>query len=104
MTVNEYIEAVKQAHIDCGLPIPDAHAMAMVVDAWHKATKEATRAERERWLPVRDALDKLCATYLANRGTEHEFVSCITPKGIPDYWREAEAALSAAAIREAAAE
>ena len=65
MTVNEYIEAVKQAHIDCGMPIPDAHAMAMVVDAWHKAT----RAERERLLPVlklaREWLDDVC-----NKDTE----------------------------------
>ena len=58
MTVNEYIEAVKQAHIDCGLPIPDAHAMAMVVDAWHKAT----RAERER-----------CAKIASHLSEHHDF-------------------------------
>lgn len=38
---------------------------------------------------LEQALQTLVDKYIANQGTEHEFVSCITPKGIPDYWRKA---------------
>lgn len=43
-----------------------------------------------------EACKILCNKYVKNLGTTSEFVSCITPKGIPDYWRKAEAALAAA--------
>ena len=42
------------------------------------------------------ALDGLCDKYLANRGTEHEFVSCITPDKKPWYWVRAEQAVERA--------
>lgn len=45
---------------------------------------------------LRAACKILCKKYLQNLGTPNEFVSCITPKGIPDYWRQALAAISAA--------
>ncbi len=40
-----------------------------------------------------EALEELVDAYIRNQGTEHEFVSCITPKGIPDYWQKARAVL-----------
>ena len=40
------------------------------------------------------ALKRLCKKYIQNRGTTVEFISCITPEGIPDYWLQAEAALA----------
>lgn len=45
---------------------------------------------------MKEALDTLCNVYLANRGSEHEFVTCITPKGVPDYWKRATAILQKA--------
>lgn len=36
------------------------------------------------------ALDNLCKRYLANRGSKHEFVMCITPKGKMPEWVNAE--------------
>lgn len=44
-----------------------------------------------------EALDCLCDTYLANRDTKSEFVSCITPgKDIPWYWVRAKQAVKMA--------
>lgn len=42
---------------------------------------------------ILEALDCLCDTYLANRGTKSEFVSCITPGNIPWYWVRAKQAV-----------
>ena len=43
-----------------------------------------------------EALKGLCNKYLQNLGTPNEFVSCIMPEGIPDYWRRALAAIAKA--------
>ena len=39
---------------------------------------------------IKDVLQTLCDKYIANRDTEEEFIVCITPKDIPDYWKEAK--------------
>lgn len=41
----------------------------------------------------RIALQELWTAYIANEGTSGEFVSCITPQGIPAYWELARKAL-----------
>lgn len=53
----------------------------------------AERAE-DTIAAMRSALEELVERYIANRGTKYEFVSCITPEGIPDYWERAKQALS----------
>jgi len=35
------------------------------------------------------SLRELVDVYVANRGTDGQFIICITPKGIPDYWKRA---------------
>ena len=41
-----------------------------------------------------EALRELIAVYWANKGSDAaEFIATITPKGIPDYWRKADAIL-----------
>jgi len=42
------------------------------------------------------ALKGLCKKYIQNRGTTCEFISCITPEGIPSYWIKAEQAIAEA--------
>ena len=39
------------------------------------------------------ALQTLVDEYIANRGTKHEFIACITPSKKPEYWSKAEQAL-----------
>jgi hypothetical protein len=39
---------------------------------------------------VLGALETLVEKYIANRGTEHEFIKCSTPDYIPAHWRNAE--------------
>jgi chromosome segregation ATPase len=53
--------------------------------------KNTGMQDRERVL--RDALGILVDKYVANRGTEHQFISCITPTVMPDYWINAMEAL-----------
>lgn len=43
-----------------------------------------------------EALQKIVGEYIANPNTPYEFVVCITPEGIPDYWQEARAAIAKA--------
>jgi hypothetical protein len=60
-----------------------------LTDAGRAWREEAAAAEaRER--KVREILEVLVDKYIANRGSDGEFVTCITPKGIPDYWRQAQ--------------
>jgi len=47
MELSKYIEGVRVACREEGWPLRP-EIVDLVVDAWHKATKEATRAERER--------------------------------------------------------
>lgn len=63
-------------------------------------TKQSIPAgEKPNYYVIKDiveltgALESLVNTYLANQGTSSEFVSCITPKGIPWYWIRAKQAI-----------
>ena len=49
------------------------------------------KAENEK---LREALETLVDKYICNKGTEDEFIACITPEGTPDYWENAKQALS----------
>ena len=40
-----------------------------------------------------NALETLVDEYIANRGTDGEFICCITPNKKPEYWSKAEQAL-----------
>jgi hypothetical protein len=52
--------------------------------------------EREVASTMCRVLKKLVDKYVANSGTEHAFVVCITPKNIPEYWQQAQAVLELA--------
>lgn len=45
------------------------------------------------------ALVGLTSRYIANQNTKYEFISCITPEGIPDYWQKAKDAIALAQER-----
>ncbi len=52
-----------------------------------------TDYEKEVIKELTNALQTLVDQYIANRGTEHEFITCITPDKKPWYWLRAEQAL-----------
>ena len=43
-----------------------------------------------------EALKALTKHYIANQGISGEFIVCITPEGIPEYWENAKQALAKA--------
>lgn len=45
-----------------------------------KKDKTSVQSYRERCMKLEEALSKLVDRYVANIGTDHEFISCITPK------------------------
>lgn len=51
--------------------------------------REIRRLKVEKELLI-ESLENLMKVYFSNRGTDHEFVSCVTPDGVPAYWRKAE--------------
>ena len=40
-----------------------------------------------------ETIETLVQRYVANEGTKDEFVTCITPSGVPWYWVRAEQAV-----------
>jgi len=74
MELSKHIEGVRVACREEGWPLRP-EIVDLVVDAWHKATKEATRAERERCI---GQLNKLAdgyfnAQYLDHRNQDRGF-------------------------------
>jgi hypothetical protein len=53
-----------------------------IADAHNRAVKLQRK-------PLVDALEGLVKEYWMNKGTEHEFIACITPSKIPAYWKKA---------------
>jgi len=72
MNIGEYIQGVKDSHAELSLPPLDSYTISLVADAWHKATKVATRAERERnqveIVRLRGALRSLEVDYARHDG------------------------------------
>lgn len=42
------------------------------------------------------ALKSLVKVYVANKDTKHEFIACVTPRGIPWYWVRTKQAIERA--------
>ena len=75
MELSKYVEGVRVACREEGWPLRP-EIVDLVVDAWHKATKEATRAERERCV---ERLNRLArsyfnAQYLDSRNQDRGFI------------------------------
>ena len=60
------------------------------LDKFCKLLRENGYIHNSDMKEVIDVLDELCNTYIANRDTSGEFIKCITPTGIPSYWRKAK--------------
>lgn len=56
-----------------------------------KTLKEIIDEENKE---LKGILQTLVSKYIANLGTDSQFVTCITPKGTPDYWIDAIEALN----------
>ena len=84
MTWIEKIEAAKLRRNDTA-----GECMAMI---------QALAAERDELQAqvavLRGALETLVKKYIRNKGTEYQFVTCVTPQGTPDFWENAINALS----------
>ena len=58
------------------------------------ALEDKCRELEARNALLQDALETLVERYIKNKGTEYQFVSCITPTGTPDFWEKAINVLS----------
>lgn len=72
-----------------------------------KINPDNPRAVAEQIVPMYKALKELIDTYWANQGQDGktcphpaEFIACITPTGIPDYWRKAAKTLQKAEAKD----
>jgi len=62
-----------------------------------RAERQLKKRRLEKAAPeMYEALKLLIGKYWANKDTKHEFISCITPSTIPDYWRQADKAIAKA--------
>ncbi len=92
------LESVQKRLKNFGTEIAD-------LESWAEAAKNSSDYRREVLQEALDALEALVHEYWMNKGsdgtfpTPHEFIACITPSGIPDYWRKADAVLAKAKKR-----
>lgn len=78
----------------------DAESGCGVTDCGWKTRRVMTEKQKEVLLrdgPVlikvmRQALNRLIEEYWMNKDGDAEFIACITPSDIPEYWKEARRA------------